>query len=334
MLTMPSDTSPTSRALLLLELLQQHPGITADRLSSRLGVTTRAVRRYVEILREAEIPVHSERGPGGGYWLGRGIRLPPLVFSAPEALGLVMAVLDGHHQAGDPNDPVGSALGKLLRALPEAVATPARTVRGVAAPVPNRSAVRPDPQLTVVLVQACGEHRRVRVSYRSEAGTEFAPEVEPWAVVVRHSRWYLLCRMLDTRSGDTGDTGVGEHVVRAFRVDRIRSVDLLAESFVPPADLDPVATLEDHLAVGWEYECRVVLDGAADDLRPWVPRSLGRLEPVDNAHCRLVATTSNPDWYTDRLVGLQVPFRVEGGPELRGAVARLAERLRLAVSGS
>jgi len=322
----PSDTSPTSRALILLELLQQHPGITAERLAERLGVTTRAVRRYVEILREAEIPVQSERGPGGGYWLGRGVRLPPLVFSAPEALGLVMAVLDGHHQAADTGDPVGSALGKLLRALPEAVATPARTVRGAAAPAPNRSAARPDPELTVALVQACDDHRQVRLEYRSEAGTEFAPVVEPWAVVVRHSRWYLLCRLVGKASAD----GAAKPT-RAFRMDRVRTVDVLDQRFAPPSDLDPVAALEDHLAVGWEYECRVLLDGSLEDLTGWVSRSLGRLEAVDSEHCRLVASTSNPHWYADRLVSLQLPFRVEGGPELRSAVAGLADRLRRAV---
>jgi predicted DNA-binding transcriptional regulator YafY len=61
-------------------------------------VTERAVRRYVAILREAGIPVESTRGPYGGYRVGRGIRVPPLVFSAAEALGLVMAVLDGSHR--------------------------------------------------------------------------------------------------------------------------------------------------------------------------------------------------------------------------------------------
>ncbi|MFC6345227.1 HTH domain-containing protein, partial [Nocardioides hankookensis] len=66
------DLSPTSRALLALEALQDSPGITAERLGRRLGVTARAARRYVEILREADIPVESVRGPDGGYRLGRG----------------------------------------------------------------------------------------------------------------------------------------------------------------------------------------------------------------------------------------------------------------------
>src|SRR5262245_27099727 len=161
------DPSPTARALLALELLQGNPGITADRLADKLGVTARAVRRYVDILREAGIPVESIRGPYGGYRLGRGLRLPPLVFSATEALGLVMAVLDGHHDANDSTDPVGSALGKIMRALPEPVAAQAEAVRRTAAPAPDRAAARPDPATTTVLVQACSNHRRVRLGYRS-----------------------------------------------------------------------------------------------------------------------------------------------------------------------
>src|SRR5215204_1620322 len=101
---MKPDTSPTARTLLALELLQSSPGITADRFADKLGVSERAARRYVGILREAGIPIESVRGPYGGYSVGRGLRLPPLMFSAAEALGLVMAVLDGHHNASDPTD--------------------------------------------------------------------------------------------------------------------------------------------------------------------------------------------------------------------------------------
>src|SRR5512133_3329692 len=169
---MAEDASPTARALLALELIQGSPGITADRLADKLGVTDRAARRYVGILREAGIPIESVRGPYGGYRVGRGLRLPPLVFSAAEALGLVMAVLDGHHDAGDPTDPVGSALGKIVRALPEPLAAQAELVRRTTAPAPDRAAARPDPGTTTVLVQACSDHRRVRLDYRSEAGSE------------------------------------------------------------------------------------------------------------------------------------------------------------------
>ena len=209
------DASPTARALLALELIQSTPGITADRLGARLGVTERAARRYVGILREAGIPIDSVRGPYGGYRVGRGLRLPPMVFSATEALGLVMAALDGHHAASDPTDPVGRALGKLIRALPEPVAAHAETVRRTTAPAPDRAAARPDPDTTAALVAACSSHRTVRLDYRTEAGSEWVVDIEPWTVVVRHGRWYVVGRSL--QHGQT----------RTYRIDRVRRVDLL-----------------------------------------------------------------------------------------------------------
>ncbi|WNV88274.1 WYL domain-containing protein [Umezawaea sp. Da 62-37] len=317
---MTSDTSPTSRALLALELLQGAPGITADRLADKLGVTERAARRYVGILREAGIPVEAVRGPHGGYRLGRGLRLPPLTFSAAEALGLVMAVLDGHHDAGDPADPVGSALGKLVRALPEQVAARAEAVRRTAAPAPDRAAARPDPHTTSTLVGACSDRRRVRFGYRSEAGSEWTVDADPWAVVVRHGRWYLLCR------------SVAKDAVRAYRIDRVREVDVLDDVFEPPADLDPVVVLEEHLGAGWDYDVEVVVDAPADTLERCLSRTLGRLTPVDAGTTRLVGSTGNPHWYAEQLATIPASYRIVRGPEVRHAARLLGERLLAAAA--
>jgi predicted DNA-binding transcriptional regulator YafY len=311
----PPDANPTARALRALEVLQGHPGITADRLAGKLGVSDRAARRYVATLREAGIPIESVRGPYGGYRVGRGLRLPPLVFTATEALGLVMAVLDGHHDAGDPTDPVGSALGAIMRALPEPVAAQAEAVRRSTAPAVDRSAARPDPGTTSALVQARSGQRRVRIGYCSEAGKEWVTEVDPWAIVVRHGRWYLLCH---SHAADAR---------RAYRIDRVRTVEPLAQTFTLPADLDPVAELEDHLAVGWEYRCEVLVDSPLDRLAPCVPRSLGRLTAAGEECTRLVGSTSNPYWYAEQLAALPAPFRVVGGPELRHTTRALGERL-------
>lgn len=312
---MKPDASPTARALLALELIEGQPGITADRLADSLGVSERAARRYVGILRETGILIESVRGPYGGYRLGRGQRFPPLMFSGVEALGLVMAVLDGHHDAGNPADPVGSALGKLMRALPAPVAAQAEAVRRATAPAPDRAAARPDPGTTTTLVHACSEHRRVRLDYRSEAGSEWVTEVEPWAVVVRHGRWYLLCRV------------PAKDVRRAYRIDRVRAVEVLADTFRPPVELDPVATLEEHLAVGWGYDVDVVIEAPVDAVQRCVSRSLGRLEPLAADTCRLTGSTDNPWWYAENLVRIPAPYRIVECRELRDAVHVLGQRL-------
>ncbi|MCF3133845.1 helix-turn-helix transcriptional regulator [Streptomyces olivochromogenes] len=312
---MTHDESPTARALLLLELLQNSPGITAERLSGRLGVSERAVRRYVGILREAGIPVESTRGPYGGYRVGRGLRLPPLTFTAAEALGLVMAVLDGHHDAADPAGPVGAALGKILRVLPEPVARPAAAVRAVSTRGGDPYATTPDAATTADLVQSCAEGRRLRVGYRLGAKGVREMEVDPWAVVVHHGRWYLLC-WSHTRDAR-----------RVLRVDRITGVAPLDATFTPPEDLDPLATVEEHLSEGWTHEVEVLIDAPAERVARWLPRSLGRPEPVDEHTTRLRATTDEPDWYVRQLAELRVPFRIVRPEELRAAARDLGRRL-------
>ena len=311
---MAHDVSPTARALLALELIQNSPGITAHVLGSRLGVTERAARRYVAILRQADLPIEALSGRYGGYRVGRGLRLPPLMFTAAEAMGMVMAVLEGHPQAASPTDLVGSALAKILRVLPQRVAGPVRTVREASSP-PRTSQTQVGPELVNRLIEACTEARRLRLVYRMGEAAERVMEVEPWAVVLRHSRWYLLgwSRTVQAR--------------RVLRVDRIVAADALPDTFTPPHDLDALRTLEEHLSQGWTHSVDVLVDAAIDETSRWVPRSLARLEAAGNGQTRLRATTDEPDWYARQLAAIPAPFRVLGSPQLRRATVALGQRL-------
>jgi predicted DNA-binding transcriptional regulator YafY len=317
---MPAVPSPTARALRALEILQTRPGTTADQLAERLGVTERAARRYVGILREAGISVESARGPHGGYRLRRGTRLPPVVFTQAEALGLVMAVLDGQPAATDVDDVVGSALGKVIQALPERVGRQAAALREHASAAPNRSSARPDPATTSALVAAVAARHRVLITYRSETGNEWDAEVDPWAVVVRHGRWYLLCH------------SHGAGAIRTYRVDRVRAVQQTTHEFEPPDDLDPVAALEENLGIGWEFPTRVVFDAPMSEVARWVRPPMGRLEPSGDG-CVLIGSTSNPTMYAQEwLANIPFAFRIDGGQELRAAMATLAVRFTAALA--
>lgn len=306
--------NPTARALAALELIQTAPGITADRLALELGVSDRAARRYVAVLREAGIRIDAVTGRYGGYRLGRGTRLPPLTFTADEAIALVMAALDGHHDVADPNSAVSTALAKITRGLPEAVASRAEAVRRSAATAPDRGAARPDPTITTSLIEAVERRRPLRLRYRPEAGALSTFDVEPWAVVVRHARWYLLCR------------SVRSDATRAYRVDRVTDVQVLRGSFTPPLDLDPARTLEDHLASGWDHETEIIIDASIGDLAG-LPAGLGRLEPVDENTTHLRGSTSSPRWYVEQLATIRAPFRIIGSEEIRIAARELARRL-------
>ena len=76
------------------------------------------------------------------------------------------------------------------------------------------------------LRQATDEHRRVRITYYTYGRDDFADrEIEPWRVVLENGYWYVQARCRRAQ---------GE---RIFRVDRIQSIELTDEEFVPPARL-------------------------------------------------------------------------------------------------
>ena len=313
--------SPTARALLTLEAIQNYPGITASKLGDRLGVTERAARRYVEILREADLPIESVTGPYGGYRAGRGMQLPPLMFTAAEAIGLVMAVLEGHRNAADPTDPVGSALAKIARVLPARLASPVLAFRDVNAP---RHAVGTavSPELVSALIESCAASKRLHLTYRLGRREDRSMEINPWAVVLRHSRWYLLgwSRTRQAR--------------RVLRVDRITSIEARSETFVPPEDLDALRVLEEHLSQGWTHPVEVVVDATVEETSRWVPRSIGRLESYDGGRTCIRATTDEPDWYARQLAAIPAPFHVNGSPPIQQAIAALGRTLTAAAGSA
>ncbi|MFC6042635.1 helix-turn-helix transcriptional regulator [Nocardioides hankookensis] len=225
------------------------------------------------------------------------------MFSAAEAAGLVMATLEGHPGAADPADVVGGALGKIVRALPERLAVPL--------PEPARAAA-PHPQLDRLLA-ASSSARLLELSYRS--GDHLSQMVvEPWAVVLRHSRWYLLCW---SRSRDAQ---------RVLRVDRVEDAATLPETFTPPVGLDALRAVEEHFSQGWRYAVEVVVEAPPEWVRRWVPRSLALLEELPGHRTRMVASTEDPDWYARQLAQIPVDFTVVGD-EVRAALAELGRRL-------
>ncbi|MGN6681292.1 MAG: helix-turn-helix transcriptional regulator [Streptosporangiaceae bacterium] len=311
---MAPDLSPTARALLTLEAIQNNPGITARRLGDRLGVTERAARRYVEILREADLPIESVTGPYGGYRVGRGMQLPPLMFTAAEAIGLVMAVLEGHRNAADPTDPVGGALAKIARVLPTRLASPVLRFRDVNAPRKTADA-GVSPELVTALIEACAAAKRLQLKYQLGQPDDLSMEIDPWAVVLRHSRWYLL------------GWSPAKAARRVLRVDRITSIQAGPETFVPPDELDALRVLEEHLSQSWSHSVEVLVEASLEETSRWVSRSLGRLEPCEAGRTWIRATTDNPDWYARQLAAIPAPFQVTGSPRIQQAMIELGRKL-------
>jgi hypothetical protein len=106
----------------------------------------------------------------------------------------------------------------------------------------------------------------------------------------------------------------------------------LDDTFAPPPEFDPVALLEEHLAVGWEYDVEVVVDASLDVVSRALPRTLGHLEPLDSETTRLTGSTSNPVWYAEQLAVVPASYRIVACSELREAARVVGGRL-LAAAG-
>ncbi|MEU4267088.1 WYL domain-containing protein [Streptomyces sp. NPDC026092] len=205
----------SDRLLSLLLLLQTRGLVPATELAERLEVSVRTIYRDVEALSASGVPVYAERGRHGGITLLPGFRTDVTGLTADESRALFVLAAQGAHAALGLDRALGSALRKVMAALPE-------PHRPAAELTSRRILVDPDrwmrtPQAAVdldVLNRAVFADRRVRLQYRS--GGAPAPKaytVDPYGLVVKAGVWYLVA----DRDGEP----------RLFRADRVHLAELL-----------------------------------------------------------------------------------------------------------
>lgn len=310
----------TERVLRLLALLQRRPSWTAAELAAELGVTDRSVRRDVERLRALGYPVRAAAGVGGGYRLGAGTRLPPLLLDDEEAIATAVSLrlASGGTVAGT-GDAALRALAKLDQVMPPRLRAEVRAVHGATATLVGPG-VEVDPDLLVTLARACRDAVRVRFRYAARGGAEPERErertVEPVRMVATSRRWYLMAWDVD-RAG-----------WRTFRLDRMRDVAATTWRFRPREHPDPVAYVQRSVTEApYRYVARVRVHAAADRVRELVPPQVGRVEDERDGRCVLVVGGDDLDWLAVHVVRLGFAAEVLEPPELRDAAARLARRL-------
>ncbi|AVZ40149.1 MULTISPECIES: YafY family protein [unclassified Dietzia] len=327
---MTADRTPTTQRVLgLLDLLQRRAVWTGPELAAELGVTTRSVRRDVDRLRDLGYPVESERGAGGGYRLGSGRRLPPLLLDDREAVAVAIALrlAAGGAVAGVGEHALG-ALTKLDQVMPGRLRERVADVSESMVAVPGTD-TPVEPALLMELGHAVRGSEQVRLDYRDRAGRDTERRVEPYRIVVLGRRWYLLSYDLERADW------------RTFRLDRIRAVHRSRWRFTPRPDVPDPATHVQHSVTTAPYEHRasVVVQATARDVRECFPPTFGtvtELRPVDHPDgpaCRLETGAAALDelaWYLGRL---PAPFVVESPDGLRGHLAALADRLAAAAAG-
>ncbi len=313
-------TRPASRILAMLEMLQDRPGMSGPQLADALGVTSRTIRRYVSTLQEMGIPVEPTAGRIGGYWLRPGYRMPPLMFSSEEAIGLAVTLLTTR-VSGEKAlpEPVANALAKIERSLPLYLATRIATIRDgfrmAHNPWPEQNAF-PNPEVLALLIQATLAHRRCWVRYGSHEGAQTSRDVDPWGVLFLDGRWYMhgWCHL---RTGP-----------RTFRIDRIRRLDILPQVFEPQVDFDIEEAVLRSIALtrsGGEFDLRI--HATVEQVRPYISLPMAILEPLPDGATRAWGTTDNVYWLASRLSALPYRFTVLRPEPLKTALREVGERL-------
>ncbi|MEZ4449580.1 MAG: WYL domain-containing protein [Nannocystaceae bacterium] len=313
----------SARLLVLLSALQSRRFWAGPELAEHLGVTDRTLRRDVDRLRSLGYVVDAISGPGGGYQLGRGAELPPLVFDEDEAVAVAAALGDAALGAGGAGDPAMRALIKLDGLLPRRLRARASALASSMLTL-GRPRVRADPEVLVTLAAAARD--RVAVTFRYEAlgGAASQRQVEPLRLVRSgHGPWYLVAF----------DPGRGAW--RTFRVDRVRGRPRVGERFAerePPADLE--AYVSSSIAVN-AYPCkgRVRVRGSLAALQERIPPWSGTLTPIDGESCAL--EMGAPEWsvLAGMLVMAGVDFDQVEPEELAEHLRGVGERLRRACAG-
>ncbi len=183
--------STTNRRLETLALLQAQPGISANQLAARLGVTERTARRDVAQLRELGYRIDGEAGRAGGYRLASGRTMPPLLLDADEvaavALGLRTAVaVDGLETAAV------TALAKLTQVVPSRWRTRLAALADVEA-LPGQPGRRAGRDVLIPAAFACRADEAIRIRHRRQDSVHAKPtEVQPHRLVSLRGRWYLV----------------------------------------------------------------------------------------------------------------------------------------------
>ncbi|HMD91658.1 MAG TPA: YafY family protein [Trebonia sp.] len=314
----------SARLLRLLSLLQTPREWTGAELGERLGVSPRTVRNDVEKLRELGYPVLATRGPAGGYRLGAGAAMPPLLLDDEEAVAVAVGLRTaaGGAVAGIEEASL-RALGKLEQVLPSRLRSRVSSLQSVITPVPGVAGPLVDPDVLTAIAAACRARERLRFSYVSHEGAGSDREAEPYQLVNWGRRWYLVA--FDAGRGDW----------RTFRVDRISLRTPGGGRFLPrPLPSGDLAMwVSTRVATaGWRYRARITVHAPAPAVEARIGPYVGTVTPAGDELCLLDTGSDSLETMAVYLGLLGFDFRVESPPELAEHIRALTDRYRRAVS--
>jgi len=306
----------TERVLRLLTLLQRRPVWTGPELAAELGVTDRTVRRDAERLRALGYPVNATQGVGGGYQLGAGQALPPLLLDDEEAIATAVSLrLAAGGTVAGASEAALRTLAKLDQVMPPRLRAEVRALQDATATLTG-GGVAVDGEVLMTLARSCRDAVRVRFAYADRDGEATSRTVEPVQLVATGRRWYLMAWDVDRDDW------------RTFRLDRMTATVATTWRFRPREHPDPAAYVQGSVvAAPYRHAARVRVHAPPDRVREQVSPGVGSVEDDADGWSLLVVGGDDLDWLTAHLARLPFDLEILEPPELREAARRMAVRL-------
>lgn len=315
--------STSARLLRLASLLQSRRHWAGATLAAELGVDARTVRRDVDRLRELGYPVEASSGVGGGYALGRGAELPPLVLDDDEAVTVALALRAASANVGGLEDTALALLAKLDQLMPARLRRRSSALHAVTLSLRTGPPLV-DASLLQTLATACRDCRTLTFDYSNHAGEPSQRQVEPLRLANFGRRWYLIAWDQDRQDW------------RSFRVDRIHDAPRPGPGFPPRAlPADAAERLERGIAYA-PFACRVTLrvPGTVSELEAALPLWCGILEPESDTHSLLRVGADSAEALVAQILMIGRPAELvecsEPLPTVQQLLARTAEMFQTA----
>lgn len=314
-----------ARLLKLLSLLQARKEWTGTELAERLQVSTRTIRNDVDRLRSMGYPVNATRGSEGGYQLGAGAELPPLLLDDDEAVAVAIGLRNAATGSIEGIEESSlRALAKLEQVLPSRLRRHVTALQNFTIPVAMPQKDRVDASTLTLIAAACRDHEELRFFYSSRDKEETRRTVEPYSLVSWGRRWYLVA------------WDCGRKDWRTFRVDRLKPQPPAGPRFTPrPLPSEDIA---EYLTQGvtnaaWKVRARLRVHMSAEKLSEKIGPWVGTVEAHTKRTSILNTGGNDLDSLAAHLPLLQVDFEVIEPPELKDALDRLAARLSRSAVG-
>ena len=307
--------SPTTRLLTVLEVLQSKPAVSGPELAKKLEVKVRSVRRYITMLRDMGIPVESEAGRYGNYYLRPGFRLPPLMFSNDEIMAVSLGLMLARKAATTQSSGVESAAAKIERVLPLELRQQVWALQDTLVFNLDMRDSAPSNEIVTAVTMAAHERKQLAIEYQSYTNEITERVIDPYGIAIHTGIWYAAgyCHL--------------RHDLRTFRLDRIHSARVIDEPFERPNNFDVLGHVLDSIAQqpgSWTIEIR--MKTTLSEARRVFPADMALLE-VEGDAVVMRCYTNQLDWIAKWALRIPCPFVIVQPVELRHMVKHEAEKV-------